>query len=315
MTTDRVATFAADLDESAAALRRLLDAWHPIDLGGRSEIVIAGLGSSRFAGLVVADRLRAQGRSAWVDVAAMGSGTAPGADRVLMAVSASGRTPEVLAAAERHRGHSLVVAVTNRASSPLAQVADVVVPLRAGDEMAGIACRSYRATLVALGLLTGVADVEGLRRLEAPLAMGALDPTTTVATEAIVDALDGAPAIDVVAPAPLLGAAEQTALMLRELPRVAAHAAETGEWLHTDVYLAWPGHRALRIPGSAADDEVADTVRRRGGVLVDLPLPGDAATADPIGRAILASIAAERVALCLWRRVSAVEGRQEAEDR
>lgn len=316
MTVDRIAAFAADIDASAEALDRLLDTWQPVDLADRPTIVIAGLGSSRFAGLVVADRLRAMGRTAWVDVAAIGAGvrpgavTPPGTDRVLIAISASGRTREVLDAAEWHRGRTLVVAVTNRETSPLADLADVVVPLHAGDETAGIACRTYRATVAALALLTGVATVEDLRPVVGVLAAQAADPDLAAATDAVVQALDGAPAIDVVAPAPLVGAAEQAALMLRELPRLPAHAGETGEWLHTAVYLAWPGHRLLRLPGSPADDEVEATVLRRGGALVDLPMPdlaGPAAHGGPIERAMIASLAAERIALGLWQRTSALE--------
>ena len=56
--------------------------------------------------------------------------------------------------------------------------------------------------------------------------------------------------------------------MLREAPRLPAHAWETADWLHTAVYLAMPGHRAVLFPGSPADAEVIDTVRRRGGEVV-----------------------------------------------
>ena len=37
--------------------------------------------------------------------------------------------------------------------------------------------------------------------------------------------------------------------MLREAPRLPAHAYETGDWLHTGVYLALPGHRVAAVPG------------------------------------------------------------------
>ena len=39
---------------------------------------------------------------------------------------------------------------------------------------------------------------------------------------------------------------------------------ETADWLHVGVYLAWPGHVVLRIPGSAADAEVERTLDARG---------------------------------------------------
>ena len=71
------------------------------------------------------------------------------------AISASGRTAEVMAAARRHRGQSLVVAVTNDPESALASEADHVLPLLAGSEASGIATRTFRATVAVLAMLGG----------------------------------------------------------------------------------------------------------------------------------------------------------------
>ncbi|MEO5883918.1 MAG: SIS domain-containing protein [Candidatus Limnocylindrales bacterium] len=303
MTIDRVAAFEADIAASPAALGRLLDSWSPPDLGGRRRFTFAGLGSSRFAALVLASSLRASGTDASVEYASTSAPTRPDPTLVLVAISASGRTAEVVAAARRHRGTSVVVAVTNAADSPLADAADHVVTLDAGEESAGIACRSFRATLAALALLTGTATLQDLRpviaELEARLATSAgwLPP--------LVTALDGAPSIDVLADASLLGFAEQAALMLREAPRLPARAWDTTDWLHTGVYLALPGHRVTLFPGSAADDDVIATVERRGGAVVSVvPAPG-----GPIARAIGDSIAAEVVAAALWAQAKASDKR------
>ena len=203
--------------------------------------------------------------------------------------------------AARHRGRSLVVAVTNDAGSPLAAGADIVVPLLAGIETAGIASRTFRATIAALAILTGTPAgdlrpaVEGLARRIS---------TLEASVSGLADGLDGAPSIDVLAEASMIGLAEQAALMLREAPRLPATAYETGEWLHTGVYLALPGHRALLYPGSAADAEVVATVERRGGVAVPVDLPGGPPT-SPIVRALIDSVVAELVAVELWGRVAA----------
>ena len=90
--------------------------------------------------------------------------------------------------------------------------------------------------------------------------------------------------------------------MLREAPRLPAHAYETADWLHSGVYLALPGHRVVVVPGSDADGEVVATVERRAGAVVRLP-------ADPragsIVRAIVESVRAEQLAAALWSRVDA----------
>jgi fructoselysine-6-P-deglycase FrlB-like protein/predicted esterase len=261
--------------------------------------------------MVVATALRARGSAAWVEHATMRPAALPSQELVLVPISASGRTPEVVATAARHRGTSHVVAVTNDPGSPLAKAADVVVPLHAGIERAGISCRSYRATIAALALLTGAVTIDDLRAFSQSVAA----PSMAVASMA--DMLDGAGAIDVLAEAPMLGLAEQVALMLREGPRLPATAYETGDWLHTGVYLALPGHRALMFAGAAADAEVIDTIRRRGGEVVTIDAgaaqPPDGAPSaqadarDPIRRSLIGSIVAERLAAALWRRVAATD--------
>jgi glucosamine--fructose-6-phosphate aminotransferase (isomerizing) len=303
MNADRVAQFEADIAAGPAALERLLDGWRAPDLGGRARYVFTGLGSSRFAALVVAAALQARGTAAWVEHASSGAPAAPAHDEVLVAISASGRTREVIGAAEAHRGRSLVVAVTNTADSPLAHVADVVVPLEAGEEASGIACRTFRATVVALAMLTGVAGRDDLR-LAVDAVEAHIDARETWLPP-LADALDGAPAIDVLADASLLGLAEQAALLLREAPRLPAHAWDTGDWLHTGVYLALPRHRALLYPGAAADDEVIATIRRRGGEVAIVPQAAAHLQAGLVARTVVDSTVGELLAAALWRRTHA----------
>ena len=72
-----------------------------------------------------------------------------------------------------------------------------------------------------------------------------------------------------VAPAHRLSSALQSALMLREGPRLNASAAETGDWLHVDVYLTKrPGYRTLLYTGSAFDDGVLKWATSRSSPVV-----------------------------------------------
>jgi fructoselysine-6-P-deglycase FrlB-like protein len=236
---------------------------------------------------------------------------------VFVAISASGGTRDVVEAARRHLGMSRVIAVTNREDSALAQSADVVLPLFAGEERSGVATRSFRATLAVLGLLadcwltepafgTVSACVDALS-----LVLGSKDRWLAEAC----DRLDGARAIDVLADATDLGLAEQAALMLREGPRLPAVVYETTDWLHTGVYLAFPGHRALLFAGSAADREVVRTIRGRGGDTVVVGPRIDGATPSiaietagtGVGRAIVESVVAELLAAELWGRTEATD--------
>ena len=70
------------------------------------SIVFTGLGSSRYAALSIAPRLRARGVNAWVEFASSAQAASPAPDLIVVAISASGRTPEVVDAARRHRGRA-----------------------------------------------------------------------------------------------------------------------------------------------------------------------------------------------------------------
>ena len=308
---DRVEALRVDIARAPAALSELLDAYlapsgplDALDLARLSDrrVALVGLGSSLYASMDAAFGLRAGGAPAWAEYASA-DGAPPSKDLVLVAVSASGRTREVVEVAQRHRGRSLVIGVTNVSGSPLADASDVVLPLLAGAETAGISTLTYRATVVVLGLLAGRFGLD--RPTDGDLwdAVERLGSITAIPVAA-VDLLDGAPSIEVIGPASRLGAVSQAALMLREAPRLPAHAHETADWLHTAVYLALPGHRALLFTGSPADAQVIDTIRRRGGEVVTIGPESDGAavsidvpTADPRLRTIVGSALADRLAL------------------
>ena len=310
---DRVTLLLDDILGAPAALERLFRAYDSPDspLAGvlsamprERRFAFAGLGSSRYVGLLAASELRAAGGSAWVEYASTGRPTAPGTDLVFVAISASGRTAEVVAAARRHRGKSMVVAVTNDPGSALASEADHVLPLYAGAEGAGIATRTFRATVAVLAMLGGrpPASLESTVA-ELAVALESAEPWVT----ATADALEGASAIDVLADAGTLGLADQAALMLREAPRLPAVAHDTGDWPHTAVYLALPGHRVLLFPGAAADAEVIATVERRGGMVLPVPQVPAGEASDVFRRTIVESVLVELLATELWRRTTAEE--------
>jgi fructoselysine-6-P-deglycase FrlB-like protein len=263
-----------------------------------ARIVCSGLGSSRYAALDAATRLRANGQAAWAEYASADAGTPPARDVVLVAISASGSTPETVAAAERHRGKSLVIAVTNTEASPLAAAADVVLPLRAGVETSGVSSRTFLATSAVLMMLAdrvcgASADAETLRRAVDGLER-LLDRRTDWLPPA-ADVLDGAESIGVISPAGAIGLAEQGALMLREGPRLRATAHEATDWPHTAIYTALPGYRALLLPGIADAERLTSVIAGRGGATVVAPAAmGPAQLVVP---AVADLLAAE-----LWRR-------------
>src|SRR4051812_48741804 len=81
---------------------------------------------------------------------------------LVLALSQSGRTPDVLDYLERARSRgALTVAVTNDPDSALAGAAEAVLPLAVGPERAIAATKTYTAQLAALALLAGFAAGRG----------------------------------------------------------------------------------------------------------------------------------------------------------
>jgi glutamine---fructose-6-phosphate transaminase (isomerizing) len=82
-------------------------------------------------------------------------------DALAIGISQSGQSPDIVAAIDgARRGGALALAVTNDEASPLARVADLVLPLGVGPERSIAATKTFTAELLALWLL--VAAVAGL---------------------------------------------------------------------------------------------------------------------------------------------------------
>jgi glucosamine--fructose-6-phosphate aminotransferase (isomerizing) len=79
-------------------------------------------------------------------------------------LSQSGRTPDVVDYLARARENGAVtIALTNDPDSALAQGADALVPLGAGDEQAVAATKTYLTTVAGLALIAGYVAGEGAR--------------------------------------------------------------------------------------------------------------------------------------------------------
>ena len=83
-------------------------------------------------------------------------------DRALvMAFSQSGKSPDICESLKSARqSGALSVAVVNQTNSPLAEAAEYVVPIWAGDEISVAATKSYLGTLSAIAQFVGVSTVD-----------------------------------------------------------------------------------------------------------------------------------------------------------
>ena len=82
----------------------------------------------------------------------------------VLGLSQSGRTPDVIEYLSRARRRgAFTVAITNDPSSELAQVAEAVLPLEAGPELAVAATKTYLNQVAALALLAAHVGDDGRR--------------------------------------------------------------------------------------------------------------------------------------------------------
>jgi glucosamine--fructose-6-phosphate aminotransferase (isomerizing) len=301
------------LDHHARAVAAL-----PEDVFEHPRWRLLGMGSSRFAALDAATHLRAAGLDAAAEHASASSPSEARGDTVAVLISNSGRTAEVVEAADRHRGGSYLIAVTGDPASPLATRADAVIPLVADRaESSGIASLSYRSTVAALTMLADRAAgrTPGAGTAAAVPALETLLAGRASWLSSIADVLDGDRPVHVLIDAARIGLAEQAALMLREAPRISAQAFDTGDWLHTGLYTLLPGDPVLLFVGAASDEAAVATADARGGRVVSVGRAvkhavasttlTDAVLDEPEVRSLVESAVAELIAVELWQRATA----------
>ncbi len=90
-------------------------------------------------------------------------------DTLVLGISQSGQSPDIVSVlAEAKRQNCITAAITNSVQSPLAEQADHVVGLRAGEERSIAATKTYTAQLYAVGFLSAhlADDSDGIAILE-----------------------------------------------------------------------------------------------------------------------------------------------------
>lgn len=233
-------------------------------------------------------------------------------------ISQSGRSPDILHLAEAARaGGALTVAFVNDTASPLAEICEITLPLRAGAERSVAATKSWICSLAAILQL---------------VACWAEDSQLLAALEGLPGALSAAAAQDWGAAAPLLCAtgnafvvgrgiglalAQEAALKLKETCGIHAEALSAAELMHGPLTLPGPDFPVLVFSQhDEAYQSVADliaTLEARGvPVIAAGPTPGGGCLAlpcDPSLSPFVTPIASIQSFYALVERVARARGR------
>ena len=182
---------------------------------------------------------------------------------LVVGISQSGESPDIVSVLEEGRDQGRpTVAITNEPDSPLAEVADVVIDLHAGEERAVAATKTYTAQLVAVALISEAmsgtaAGLEGLPSL----VEHALDQEGRAAESAVAHA--GIEYCAVLGRGFNQATAFEWALKLQELTQVVAQPFSTADFLHGPIAVLEPGYPVLAIAARGpAIDDVIDVLRR-----------------------------------------------------
>lgn len=214
-----------------------------------------------------------------------------------IAISQSGRSPDLLATVKAHQAAgAYVVAFVNDEASPLAALADSCIGLKAGPERSVAATKSYIASLVAfVALVAEWAQDDALRTALAALPSqleraGGLD--WTAAVEMLRDATN----LFVIGRGYSFGIAQEAALKFKETCGLHAEAFSAAEVRHGPMAIVGTGFPVLAF---ATSDAAGDSVREaaaefagrdarvcladaRGGAEGNLPALADHAAIEPI---------------------------------
>jgi glucosamine--fructose-6-phosphate aminotransferase (isomerizing) len=323
----RCETFRRDVEEVPAALQRVLTAYSrpagPLAALASlrrlpaARFVLTGMGSSLNACMCAAWWFRQAGIAAWAEYASDIELAPLDGGWTMVAVSQSGRTPEVLRAVRNFRssGGGGIIGVTNRDSSPLAAEADVCLPLLAGPE-GDVAAKSYAASVAVLTLLVGrvLGDPPGFRAADlasaADAGFGVLTDWPAL-EEPFCTALTSARTAVVMGSQAGRAAAEEGALVLKEASRVPVEGFVTAEFLHGALYLAGPGLTAVLLPaatGGWPDREARRWVLDRGSTLIEIGGHGPATLQFPLAsltlqaRPLAEALPMELAASTIWQR-------------
>ena len=269
-------------------------------LGGRLRrhppraVVTLARGSSdhaaTFARYLIERRARVLTSSLSPSIASIYSATPALNGTLALAISQSGRSPDLLMAAEQARDRgAFLVALVNDEDSPLAALADVTLPLAAGREQSVAASKSFIASLAAiLDLLASWTEDAALDAALSTLPKR-LERAWIADWSPAVEALEQAENAFVVARGHGLGVAQEAALKLKETCALHAEAFSGAELRHGPMALLRPGFPVLVFAQSdetlTSMSELAAAAAERGASVISSGIAGAPGVALPTATA------------------------------
>ena len=251
---------ARGLVGNAMAVRRIVER---LRLRPPTSVTTCARGSSdaaaTYAKYLIETLIGVPTSSAAPSVASLFAAPVRPAERLCVAISQSGRSPDLLRMVEAHKAAgAYVVVLVNDAASPLAALADDLLPLQAGPERSVAATKSFIASLAGLAALVAAwADHDGLLHVLPALPDG-LRRAFAGDWPEVREMLLPASNLYVLGRGYSLAVAQEAALKLKETCGLHAEAFSTAEVRHGPMAIVGPGFPVLAF---ATSDPAGDDVR------------------------------------------------------
>lgn len=246
-------------------------------------VMIIGRGSSDHAGVFGKYLIEIEAgvpvSSAAPSVASVYGKTIKLKEALVIVISQSGRSPDIIAQAKMAKeSGAYCIALVNDESSPLSEIVDDFVPLKAGEEVSVAATKSYLATLSALVHIVASWTqnkllLEALTQL--PLA---LSKVVESPAQLLPPAFANVKNMVVLARGLGFAISKEMALKLKEVCAIHAESFSSAEFLHGPVTLVEQG---LVILDCSVDDETKAShqqqiaeVTKRGAQVISLNQQG-----------------------------------------
>jgi glucosamine--fructose-6-phosphate aminotransferase (isomerizing) len=254
-----------------------------VELGARLRrmqpraVVTVGRGSSdhaaTFAQYLIETRLGVMTSSVAPSVSSLYNAPPDMEGVVCLAISQSGKSPDLLTAIEGAKAAGAFVVALVNADSPLARLADEVAPLRAGPEISVAATKSYNAALSAIVQITAAWTEDAVLMAAVYDLPDLLDQAWARDWSPAVQALKDARNLYVIGRGVGFGVAQEAALTFKETCGLHAEAFSAAEVRHGPMALVRKDFPVLVFSQNdqsraGVDELVAEFVSRGANVMV-----------------------------------------------
>lgn len=285
---DASAKVAVLLEQNAPLIRAAVER---IQRYGPRWVVTMARGSSdhaaTYAKYLFETRLGLSCASAAPSVASVYQAPTSLEQTLYIAISQSGASPDILASVKQAKARgALTLALVNVEDSPLAELADIVIPLRAGAERSVAATKSYIAALASIyQLVAALSNNEILTAALQDLPNLLQEAWKNEWQEKALPVLASATNMFVIGRGLGFAVAQEIALKFKETCALHAEAFSSAEVRHGPMAIVNQGFPVLMIAQDdetrAGMDELAQEFKARGaqvlyaasGVDADIALP------------------------------------------